>query len=372
MKKIGFVIKQFIKMFTQAVILPIWYAIHRHNEIDRNLVIFADAHSHELPHSMLLMHEKFEKNGYNVVDFFSDYGHDSPFVTIKNMLKFTKMYAKAHYVFICNYFLPVASVRKKKETKVVQLWHACGIFKRFAHDTDDDIPKYYKFEVIKNYDLVTVSSETCVPVYANAMHLDEKKVRATGVSRTDRFFDEEYIKKCREKLYRLYPEAKGKKLAVWAPTFRGNAALPYLEGQEDIMRLKEQLPDDWFLLVRLHQHLLDYKINCDIPTEELLPVADLLISDYSTVVFEFSLMNKPLVLFVPDYETYGKHRGFYIEFESLPGSIVTDENELAEKIIYEYEHFDSDRMKAFASLHMSACDGNSTDRIFDLITSDKL
>ncbi len=368
MKKAAFVIRQFVKMFTQAVILPLWYALFRWQKTDERLVIFADAHHHTMPYSMKLLHEKFQAENYTVVDMFSDYGRDGFLTTFRNMLAFTKLYAKAGYVIICDYFLPAAAPSKKKQTKVIQLWHACGIFKRFAYDAEDDIPKYYKCPVIKNYDLVTVSAPVCVPVYANAMHLDEHTVRNTGVSRTDIYFKETYREQCREQLYRRYPQAKGKKIALWAPTFRGNAGLPYLEGREDIIRLRQELSDTWFLLIRLHPHFHDKELNCDIPTEELLPVIDLLISDYSTVIFEYSLFEKPLILFAPDYETYGSKRGFYIDYAGLPGRIVTDRAELADAVRRETSEFDAAKIRRFRETYMTDCDGRATDRIFEQIT----
>lgn len=367
MTKFRFVIKQYIKMFVQGVVLPLYYRIYRGRPLDEKLVIFADAHNHTMPYSMELIHKKFVDEGYKVVDIFSDYGNDGFMTTTKNMFRFMKMYAVAKYVIICDYFLPVAACKKREETKVIQLWHACGIFKKFAYEAEDDIPSFYKCKVIKNLNLVTVSSPACEPVYSRAMDLPEEIVRAVGVSRTDRFFDNEYKSACREQLYNKYPEARGKKIALWAPTFRGNAALPYLEGKEDVLALREKLGEEWFVLVRVHPHFHDREINCDISTEELFPVIDLLISDYSTVIFEFSIFNKPLVLFAPDYETYGKHRGFYINYTDLPGRIITDKNSLAQGVIDEYEQFNAEYMLNFNKKYMSACDGKSTERIYDEI-----
>lgn len=355
-------------MLCQSVVLPLWYNLFRWQKIDKNLVIFADAHNHSMPHSMKLLHKKFEQDGYTVIDMFSDYGKDSFLTTFINMMRFTKLYTKAGNVVICDYFLPVSAPKKKKETKVIQLWHACGIFKRFAYEAKDDIPEFYKCKVIKNYNLVTVSSDACVPVYSRAMKLEKGIVKNTGVSRTDIYFSKKYREECKNKFYRHYPEAKGKKILLWAPTFRGNAAIPYLEGKDEILRLKKQLTDDWFLVIKIHPHFRDKKISCDIPTEELLPVTDMLISDYSTVIFEYSLFEKPLILFAPDYDTYGSKRGFYIDYTSIPGRIVKDKNELTKAIEEEYMNFDKEKMHNFKKEYMSGCDGKSTDRIFSLIT----
>ena len=71
------------------------------------------------------------------------------------MFEFMKLYAVSQTVVICDNFLPVASCRKRKGTKVIQLWHAGGALKKFGYDTADDIPAYYKGNVMANLPLVT-------------------------------------------------------------------------------------------------------------------------------------------------------------------------------------------------------------------------
>ena len=213
-------------MLVQAFVLPLYYKLCRRKNIDTKLVIFADAHNREMPYSMKQLYKKFQDNGYKIKTVFSDYGRDGFLKTTRSMFRFMKLYANCKYVVICDYFLPVAACSKRPETKVIQLWHACGIFKKFGYDAADDIPKFYKCKVIRNLDLVTVSSDECEPVYSKAMELEKGIVRAVGVSRTDRFFSEKYRECCEKELYEKYPQAKGKKIALWAPTFRGNAAVP--------------------------------------------------------------------------------------------------------------------------------------------------
>ena len=120
--------------------------------------------------------------------------------------------------------------------------------------------------------------------------------------------------------------------------------------------------------------------NSSIPTERLLPVTDVLISDYSTVIFEYLLFNRPLVLFVPDFDDYYSQRGFYFDYDELPGCIVKDGNKLADAIKNQCEnneHFqllflyrennELTKIATFRNKYLSACDGNSTDRIFKAI-----
>lgn len=110
-----------------------------------------------------------------------------------------------------------------------------------------------------------------MPVHARALHLDKSRIRATGISRTDYYFDADWNTKCRERFLEQYPQARGKKIAVWAPTFRGNAAMPYLVGTEDVKRAARELGDAWFVVIKAHPHIDAHgKVsNCDLPTEEL-------------------------------------------------------------------------------------------------------
>lgn len=361
-------IKQRLKTFLQLGVLPIYYKISIRGEVNSKRVIFADAHSNSLPYSMELLHKKFQDEGYEVIDFICDYNHSGFLTTLKSMFNFMKCYANAKYVIICDYFLPVSSADKRPETVVVQLWHACGMFKKFGYDAEDDISKDYKGFPSKNFDLVTVTSKICEKTYANAFHISENNVKALGLSRTDCFFDETYLQRCKDDFYNTYPNAKGKKIVLWAPTFRGNAGNPILVGKDAIDGLQSKLGDDWFVVTKLHPHFKNVQgSNCSIPTERVLPVVDILISDYSTVIFEYLLFNRPLVLFVPDFNEYYSNRGFYFDYSELPGCIVKDGNELANAIENQFKNNELDKIKTFRDRYLSACDGNATDRIYDEI-----
>lgn len=360
-----FVMRQWIKMAVQRFFLPLVYRVYKHGKIDEKLIVFADAHHSGLPYSMETIRGEIGKLDYKIVDLYVDYQKESYLKTIKAMILFMKYYAKARYVFICDNFLPVASCKKRKETTVIQLWHAGGILKKYAYDTEDDIPPFYKGNVFKNYDFLTVSAKCCIPVYNRAMRQPEGVVHATGLSKTDRFFDAAYIDKCKMQFLEMHPEHKEKKLILWAPTFRGKASDPYVIGLEEIRTLQQQLGDKWHIIIKAHPHV-DSKgkvSNCDIPTEQLLPVADLLIVDYSSVLFDYVLLNKPMVLFAPDLEHYERERGFYIDYRSIPGTLALDGSKLKESVIKELEEFDVEKIKIFKNKYMGACDGKATNRI---------
>ncbi len=365
-----FQLKQVIKQAVQNVVLPVCYAANRRKATDPTLVVFADAHHNERPAAMELLYQRLKKSGkYRIMEHYLDYGSAGAAAIAKHSTRFMKLYAEAGFVVICDNFLPAASCRKKPATKVIQLWHACGCYKKFGYDAEDDIPdNYHGANVYRNTDLVTVSGKAAQAPFASAMRLPQSCIKPLGVSRTDLFFDEKWVENCRADFYRQYPEAGGKKIVLWAPTFRGNAGRPELI-RLDLWKLQAALGEDYLVLAKLHPHMYasaglsekQLSFLCPIPTEQLYPVADILIADYSSLIYEYLLFRKPVVLYVPDLEEYRSRRGFYMDIEEIPGAVVQKEEDLPSAIrsgMVRDEALDS-----FLSRYMGSCDGASTQRI---------
>ena len=365
-----FWLKQQVKMLLQNVLLPLVYRRYARRPVKKGSILFADAHHDEIPFSMRRVYEAVladpEKRD-QVQCFICDYGKLSFLSLALYLIRFMKAYATAQTVFICDYYLPAASCRKRPETRLVQLWHSCGLMKKIAYDAAEDIPRGYRGDMYGNYSLLTVSSEVCVPVHEKALRLPAGRVRALGVSRTDYYFDEKWKADCRERFYAACPEARGKLIALWAPTFRGNAAHPQLAGLEEIEQAQQLLGGDWYLIRKVHPHLdsREKRSNCSLPTEELLDVADVLITDYSSVLFDYLIFEKPAVLFAPDLSDYEKNRGFYIEYRSLPFPIVGDAAALADAVrsSLDLKEEEKRRIRSLRDLYCGACDGHATGRI---------
>lgn len=362
-------LRQFLKMIVQNLILPIAYRMYCLQSIQSDLVILADGHNTERPERMQRLYEMLVASDYQVMEWYVDYQSVNYFKALNNMLKFMKHYAKANFVVISDNFLPVASCKKRKETYVIQLWHGCGAFKKFGYDTEDDIPADYVGNVFQNYDLVPVSGPKSVEPFTSAMRLQEGVCQPIGVSATDVYFDDEYNRQCCQEFYNQHPKAKGKRILLWAPTFRGNASDPYACGVESIDRMKEYFAEEWYVLTKYHPHMeaKGMQSSTDIPTERLLPVVDLLVTDYSSVIFQYAIYEKPILFFAPDLDEYWNQRGFYLEYEDLPGRIAKSEQELIDGIKQVDSEFDRDRINAFYNEYMVGCDGNATKRILDVM-----
>lgn len=364
----GFYIKQIIKMIAQHVLFPIYYFICCRKPVTRGLVVFADEHKTACPPSMQRLHDALLlQEGLTVVDDFFDLQAMSAQAGMRRMLAFMKLYAQAEFVILQDNFLPVSSCHKRKGTTVIQLWHGCGAFKRFGYDAKDDIPQFYKGNVYKNYDLVTVSSPYCRPFFTSAMRMKHPKtVRAYGSSYTDCYFDEAYKAAMQEKFEQTYGAKNGRTVIVWAPTFRGNAG-QQSKGERTIGEawIDELAKNPDYLVIKsLHPHMLKRGESQPLTTGELLFSADLLITDYSSVLFEYLLLDRPLLFFALDLETYGTDRGWYLSYEDMPGAIVTEGEQLADAVAGTLgKDVYAEKRHAFREQYMSCCDGNATKRL---------
>lgn len=374
-----FRLKQYMKMFLQNVLLPLVYAWYARKPVQKGLVIFADAHHEDIPFSMRRVYEALAEKGPGhsgsagdlaAEVYVCDFNRMSYGALMRYLIRFMKRYAAAECVFICDYYLPVAACRKRPETTVVQLWHSCGLMKKIAYDAGQDIPKNYKGNMFGNYSYLTLSAEACVQVHADALRIPKERIRATGVSRTDYYFDEAWNRGCRENFYRRHPEAMGKKIALWAPTFRGNAAHPVLQGLEDIQAAACKLSEEWFFVLKAHPHIDAHGqvSNCMIPTEELLCVADVLVTDYSSVLFDYLIYEKPVVLFAPDLEEYERNRGFYIDYRAMPFPLVQEGKGLEMAVAGSGDAFDGYKagLLQWKEKYTGACDGCAVGRILQL------
>lgn len=361
-------------MAVQNLFLPVAYQLMKPAHIQKGLIVFADAHNHTVPSSMQPLVREIKRRGLmQVVEIYDDY-QNIPFSRLlKRMLYFMKYYAKAEYVVICDNFLPVSSCCKRGETTVIQLWHGCGAFKKFGYDTKEDIPAYYKGNVYRNYDLVTVSAPGCAPHFQSAMRLPQKVFSPMGVCRTDKYLKASYNRRCVELFYDRHKEAAGKKIVLWAPTFRGSPTDPKLEQYEDILKMAAQIEKEAYVVIKVHPHLAKkYPYdNSSLSTDQLLPVTDLLITDYSSIIFEYSIYKRPMLFYAPDMAEYGAERGFYLDYESLPGTIVTQPARLAGEVrrVLADAGEEAAAVEAFYNKYMSSCDGHATKRMADKLMS---
>ena len=294
-----------------------------------------------------------------------------------HMMRAAYYMATSELFLIDDYYFPVYTVKLRKGTEIVQVWHACGAFKKFGYSTLDknygannDYIKYIPIHT--NYSHVLVSSKEVAKYYAEAFNMSEENIEPIGIPRTDLFFDKERQAKSKEKLYNTYPKLKDKNLILYAPTFRGTSqSNAKLNIDFDLEEVLNNLPKSTILGLKMHpfvktriddskyDNLIDLSDYDNI--NDILLIADMLITDYSSVVFEYSLLEKPIIFYSPDRDLYKEERDFYYDYESfVPGPIISNTKELIEAI--NNKDFDKEKVIEFKEKFFDYLDGNSSKR----------
>lgn len=270
-----------------------------------------------------------------------------------------------------DYFYLLRKFGKRPGQKVIQLWHACGAFKKFGQQGTSLFPGVDHL-YHKEYDLVAVSSEGVRVIYANAFDIPVSRVQPLGVPRTDEILSEEYRAQVQKSVLERYPQFEGKEIILYAPTFRdGNGRDKHeFHPEMDFDALSEVLGKNRILVICPHpvmqndicgegyDNILQMK---EFSTNEVMCVSDLLVTDYSSVIFEYALLGKPMVFYCYDYGEY--NRDFYLDYEKeLPGELIRDFDSLL-SYIRTGNYKADERCSAFRDKYLSACDGKSSVRI---------
>jgi len=362
----------------------------RNTSVDSSKVLFLDLKSATMPDAFDLMFERVAASGYDAQ--FVGLGQNEGVGWVayyRRCLELMPDLAAAAYVFLADANDVVSCVKLRPETKVVQLWHACGAFKKFGVSTADlkfggTRKEVERHPFYRNLSLVTVSSPEVEWAYREAMMLEDtpEVVRALGVSRTDSFFKEGFVEHARQQIEQAVPQVAGKRILFYAPTFRGKASEATGPDSFDIAAAKKQLGDSWVLLIKHHPFVKrtplippgcdDFAISVkDLPTDVLMGAADALMTDYSSVVFEFSLFDRPMLFFAYDIEEYDDWRGFYYDYnEMTPGPVLSTTQEVIDAVANVDDWFNADGracVQDFRAKFMSACDGHATTRICEAV-----
>jgi CDP-ribitol ribitolphosphotransferase len=283
-----------------------------------------------------------------------------------------------------NVFLPMAYIRVKKNTKVIQLWHGTGTIKKFGQDVNTGRLKEQERRANRNITHLIVNNNQIAELYAKAFGIDIQKVYPIGLPKTDdilnrmRRANQDNVNIDKKSIYTKYNLPIEKKLILYAPTFRdiNLGSDTVLKNVEDIA---QKLPEDYILGLRLHPYVARmakrlHKENvCDLSDErslsELIMASDLLITDYSSIIYEYCITRKPMIFYAHDLDDFiSNGRGFYNDYASnVPGPVIKSNDEVID--IISREDYSIDIIHTFISNNFPNLDGKATERIINIITN---
>lgn len=376
--------------FLYHKVWPYYFRKYSRCPVDEKKAVLAYSHLYkEMPDNLRCVKAELEKRGYNCVVI--DKAEEAPQSRnpLINELKkwfygkeFFKEYATAKALFLTDYFFPAYACNPREGQSVVQLWHGCGAFKKWGYSTAEkkwgaSKKELDRFPIHNTYTHVCVSSPKVSFAYSEAFGCSEDVVMPLGAPRTDIYFDPDFIKESRNLIDKKIPQIDGRKIILYAPTFRGDSVgKSYIKNMLDVEKMSEKLGNDYVLLIKQHPLTADkfsiegssfaFDISKDVAIETALCAADIVITDYSSLIFEYALLEKPMIFFAYDLAEYEDARSFYFGYEGfVPGEIVVNTDEIISEVKRLETDFDIEKIRRFRQDYMCACDGKSTERILN-------
>lgn len=218
--------------------------------------------------------------------------------------------------------------KKKKNQYYIQTWHSDFGIKLIEKEVESQLDPYYVSTSKKDSamtDLIIAGSKFMANVYKTSFWYSGE-ILESGLPRNDLFFTatSETIKHEKETLG-LKPNIR---ILLYAPTFRENHSgyrKPHLRHIADALNSSEEM---WMIILRHHPNEADIDIPCNhpfikdfssFPDPQIIElVSDILLTDYSSMMHDFALMKKPVIMYTPDLETYKQQRGIRPVFDKLP------------------------------------------------------
>jgi CDP-ribitol ribitolphosphotransferase len=301
------------------------------------------------------------------------YGRAAKLRYLVRMIRGTYHVRTAGLVIVDNAWLPVHVAPHRAGTTVVQVWHATGALKRFGVDTAQPLDEPERTFLHRYYDWVITAGEASRAPWSAALRTPLERVLPLGSARTDDLLDPGRLAAARARTLAAYPALAGRRVVLYAPTFRGRGVAKTDGAVLDPIRLRALLPPSDVLILKSHPNLdptlmptagYDVVASPADDLNDLLALADVLVTDYSSSVFEFALLRRPIVLVAPDLEAYERDPGLYLDLRTdVVGTLVRDTDAAAAAITG--ARVDDDAYDAFIARNLGGCDGHAAARIVE-------
>ena len=306
---------------------------------------------------------------------------DSNFKILWIWLRLAFITARQDYIFIDDYSTFFNNVKLNPKTTLVQVWHAGVGFKAvgYARFGKRGTPNPWRC-CYRQLDYAIVGGEFLREVYAEVFGIDRERCLPYGLMRLDNYLDAKKVAVFRRDFYDKNPDWQGRKIILFAPTFRGpsqrTAYYPY--EMLDWDKIYDFCGDEYLFVIKQHPFIMkpveiapeyagrviDFSGYPDI--NELFYVTDILITDYSSNIYEFSLHRKPMLFFAFDKEEYELMRGLHRTLDRhAPGKVCRTTEELLEAI--RKGDFETERLHRFVRENFDQTEGLAADKVIDNI-----
>lgn len=301
------------------------------------------------------------------------YGLLGKLAYLARLVRGTYLLRTSSLFIVDNAYLPIHVAGHRPGTTVVQVWHAVGALKRFGADTTLGLAEPERSFLHRHYDFVICAGEESRGPYAAALRTPVERVLPLGVARTDFFFDPAAVAAARERVLAAYPALRAGRVVLYAPTFRGRGRAKRAPDGFDPRAVRAGLPPGHVLALKSHPNLdpslvattgFDVVIDPHLEINEVFAATDVLVTDYSSSIYEWALLRRPLVLLTWDLADYERDPGLYLDARTeLIGEQVGRPEDLAGAITG--AKVDDAAWQAFVDRRIGACDGRASARFVE-------
>ena len=272
------------------------------------------------------------------------------------------------------------------KTKLIQIWHAGAGFKGIGFSRWGHFGCPGPFNVHRQYTFCTCDSNKIKHFFSEQFGILDEQVIPTGMPRLDKFLDDKNIKSSVNLIYKKYPQFSGKKVILFAPTYRGrdkaDAYYPFelldFKSLYEFCLKKNAIilfkPHPWVnnkIEIPSEYHDFFYDLSDYYEINNLFYITDVFITDYSSCMYEYALLNKPMLAYAFDLHEYASSRGFHRAYEeNVPGKICLNFQQLLRAL--EEEDYEFTKHKAYIEKHFDNPDIHNSDRFIDWLIYDKL
>ena len=392
-----------IKKWAGKLIRLLYKMLYRFVSVDDKLVIFISFHGRGYSDNPRAIYEAMIQDprwqGYRFIWFIKHHkkkGLQIPGAEIKEYFSFSYFYhlSKAKF-WVVNCKLPLY-ICKKPEQVYLQTWHGTPL-KRLAHDIDvaEDTTFYrsavsyeqmcHSYDVdVARYNYMISPNAFCTEVFPHAFGIDPQRLVETGYPRNDFIVNatQEQILSIKNRLQL----PMDKKIILYAPTWRDNSYVSAgytFELKADFRLWKKILGEDFIVLFKPHYLIINkyqddpslkgflYSIPAAAEINELYVISDVLITDYSSVFFDYAILKRPMYFYMYDLENYASDlRGFYLDItKDLPGKIYRSEEKLCQDI--QAGVYDRSKLDDFSKRFNNLDDGHASKRVLDLLAGEQ-
>ena len=361
----------------------------RKTDHDRKTVLFMSEQNETIKYNLAAVFERMVARSldkdFEMIQSFHTYAPGKGRYTPFSWLGMLKKLAKADYIFLDDHCPILDWVTLDPAQVPVQLWHAGAGYKAVGYSRWGHVGGAQVMNGHRQYRYAITPSREFAHHFSEQFGINESQILPTGLPRMDEYLDPKRRKVKTKELYELFPICRDRKVILFAPTYRGtkkaDACYPY--ELIDFRRLHEFCGDDYAVLFRMHpwvkepvpiedeyrDRFLDVSSYPDI--NDLFYVTDILISDYSSAISEYSLMRKPALFYAFDEAQIAKDRGFHRDYRSnTPGRVCGSFEELMTAL--ETGDYEFEKMEAYVRHHFDVLDTHASDRVIDWILLDRM